>query len=162
VALTALEATVRVQGTRGERAIPINDFFLLPGKTPDRETVLEPGDLITSVTLPAPAMGAKSVYLKLRDRASYEFALASAAVVARVEASQLKHIRIALGGVGTKPWRSFEAERALEGKPVSETTFRSAAETALHDAKPQSESGFKVELAKRCLVHALKLATQTG
>ncbi len=161
VALTALEATVRIQGAKGERSVPINDFFLLPGTTPDRETLLEPGDLITSVTLPAPAAGAKSVYLKLRDRASYEFALASAAVVADVETSRFKHIRIALGGVGTKPWRSFEAERALEGKPVNEVSFRSAAEAALHDAKPQSENGFKVELVKRCLVHALKLATQT-
>lgn len=161
VALAALEATIHIQGVRGERSVPIGDFFLLPADTPDRETVLEPGDLITYVTLPAPT-GAKSVYLKLRDRASYEFALSSAAVVARVEASQFKHIRIALGGVATKPWRSLEAEQALDGKPATEENFRNAAEAALRDAKPQSENGFKVELARRCLVHALKLATEAA
>jgi xanthine dehydrogenase YagS FAD-binding subunit len=157
VALAALEAIIHIRGVQGERSVPIHDFFLLPGDTPDRETVLEPGDLITHVTLPAPT-GAKSVYLKLRDRASYEFALASAAVVARVERNQFKHIRVALGGVGTKPWRSFEAEQALEGKTATEENFRSAAEAALRGAKPQSENGFKVELARRCLVHALKVA----
>lgn len=160
VALAALEATIHIQGVRGERNVPIHDFFRLPGDTPDRETVLEPGDLITHVTLPAPTRG-KSVYLKLRDRASYEFALASAAVVARIEANQFKHIRIALGGVGTKPWRSFEAEQALEGKTATEENFRRAAEAALRGAKPQSENGFKVELARRCLIHTLKTAAQT-
>ena len=161
VALVALEATIHIQGVKGERSVPIHDFFLLPGDTPDRETVMQPGDLITHVTLPAP-VGGKSLYLKLRDRASYEFALASAAVVVRMEANQFKHIRIALGGVGTKPWRCFDAEKALEGKSPNETNFRNAAEAALRDAKPQSENGFKVELAGRCLVHALKSATETA
>jgi len=162
VAMAALEATIHVRGTKGERSIPIADFHVLPGKTPQRETVLEPGDLITHVTLPPPAPGSRSLYLKLRDRASYEFALASAAVVVTVANGKVTRARIALGGVGTKPWRSTEAESELTGQPATEDVFRKAAESALRGAKPQSENGFKVELAKRCLVHALKLATQTA
>jgi xanthine dehydrogenase YagS FAD-binding subunit len=162
VALTALEAMIHIQGTNGERSVPIDEFFLLPGNTPHRETVLQPGELITFVTLPPPSAGNKSVYLKLRDRASYEFALASAAIVANVLQGKITRIRIALGGVGTKPWRSLEAERALDGKSADETQFRAAAEAALREARPQSENGFKVELAKRCLVRALKLATRTA
>jgi xanthine dehydrogenase YagS FAD-binding subunit len=131
----------------------------LPGDTPQRETVLEPGDLITHVTLPPPVAGAKSLYLKLRDRASYEFALSSAAVIIRVKGGKIDHARVALGGVGTKPWRSPEAEARLIGQPANPSTFKKAAEAALRDAKPQSENGFKIELAKRCLVHALKTAT---
>jgi xanthine dehydrogenase YagS FAD-binding subunit len=160
VAMAALEATVHVRGGKGERAIPIADFHVLPGNTPQRETVLEPGDLITHVTLPPPAPGNRSLYLKLRDRASYEFALASAAVVITAANGKIASARIALGGVGTKPWRSTEAEAELTDQPANEATFRKAADTALRDAKPQSQNGFKVELAKRCLVHALKLATQ--
>jgi xanthine dehydrogenase YagS FAD-binding subunit len=160
VALTALEATVEVQGLRGRRSIPIGEFYLLPGSTPHIETVLQPGDLITGVTLPAPRPGARSVYLKLRDRAAYEFALASAAVVMTTEGGRIRQVRVALGGVGTRPWRSLEAERALEGRPAEEATFRHAAEEALKGAKPQSENGFKVELSRRCLVRALTLASQ--
>src|SRR5579871_1377661 len=115
VALTALEATIQVQGPKGQRNIPINAFYLLPGSTPQRETVLEPGDIITSVTLPAPTPGTRSLYLKLRDRAAYEFALASAAIVINVDGGKIRHARIALGGVGTRPWRSLEAEAALQG-----------------------------------------------
>ncbi|MDR5753300.1 MULTISPECIES: xanthine dehydrogenase family protein subunit M [unclassified Caballeronia] len=159
VALMALDATVHIQGTRGERAVAIDDFFLLPGDTPERETVLEPGDLITHVTLPPPVAGSRSVYLKLRDRASYEFALASAAVVVNVVDGKLDHVRVALGGVGTKPWRSREAEAALASIAPDADAFARAAADALAGAKPQSQNGFKVELAKRCLVHALKLAT---
>ena len=159
VALMALEATIQIQGVHGERTVPIRDFFLLPGATPNRETVLEPGDLITHVTLPAPAPGMRSVYLKLRDREAYEFALASAAVVATVEGGTIRRVRVALGGVGTKPWRSIEAEQALERKPVSAGAFRSAAEAALRDATPRPGNTFKVELSKRCLVRALTLAT---
>jgi xanthine dehydrogenase YagS FAD-binding subunit len=162
VALTALEATVHLQGPKGERSVPIDEFFLLPGDTPHRENVLEPGELITFVTLPPLPAGSKSVYLKLRDRASYEFALASAAVVVSVQQGKIAHVRIALGGIGTKPWRSVEAEKDLEGRSADEDQFRMAAETALRNARPQSENGFKVELAKRCLVRALKLATRTA
>jgi xanthine dehydrogenase YagS FAD-binding subunit len=158
VAMAALEATIHVQGPKGVRAIPIADFHLLPGKTPDRETVLEPGDLITHVTLPPPTPGNKQVYLKLRDRASYEFALASAAVVITVKGGNVTRARVALGGVGTKPWRSPEAEDALVGKPADAANFRKAAEAAMRDAKPQSENKFKIELAKRCLTHALQMA----
>lgn len=158
VAMAALEATIHVQGQEGSRAIPISDFHLLPGNTPNRETVLEPGDLITHVTLPRPISGSKQVYLKLRDRASYEFALASAAIVMTIARGKVKQVRIAMGGVGTKPWRSPEAEVALVGKPADAVNFRKAAEAALREAKPQSENKFKIELAKRCLTHALKMA----
>ena len=159
VAMAALEAVIHVQGAKGTRAISIGDFHLLPGDTPDRETVLEPGDLITQVTLPPPRSGSKQVYLKLRDRASYEFALASAAVVMNLDGGNISYVRIALGGVGTKPWRSPEAEAVLSGKPANSANFRLAAEAALRDAKPQSENKFKIELAKRCLVQTLQLAT---
>ena len=162
VALAALEATIHIRGPKGERSVPIGDFHLLPGNTPERETVLEPGDLITHVTLPPPAPGSRSLYLKLRDRASYEFALASAAVVVTTTAGKITRARVALGGVGTKPWRSPEAEHELTGQPATEAVFRKAAEAAVAAAKPQSQNGFKVELAKRCLVHALKLATQAA
>jgi xanthine dehydrogenase YagS FAD-binding subunit len=162
VALTALEATIHIQNGQATRSVPINEFYVLPGDAPQRETVLEPGDLITHVTLPAPVANSKSLYLKLRDRASYEFALASAAVIVKIENNQLSYARVALGGVGTKPWRSKEAEQALAGATLSESSFRNAAEAALHGARPQSQNGFKIELAKRCLTHALKLATQTA
>ncbi len=109
--------------------------------------------------LPPPVAGSRQVYLKLRDRASYEFALASAAVVIMVAEGRVTQARVALGGVGTKPWRSPEAEAALVGQAIGQANFRKAAEAALCDAKPQSENGFKVELAKRCLTHALQMAT---
>src|SRR4030081_127166 len=153
VAMAALEATIHVQGIAGERSIRIADFHLLPGSTPDRETVLEPGDLITHVTLPPPVPGSRSLYLKLRDRASYEFALASAAVVVSVANGNITRARVALGGVGTKPWRSTDAEAVLEGEPAGEPAFRRAADAALRDARPQSQNAFKVELARRCLVY---------
>src|SRR5438067_1632641 len=158
VAMAALEATVHVQGPKGSRAISFGDFHLLPGNTPQRETVLEPGDLITHVTLPAPIKGSKQLYLKLRDRASYEFALASAAVVISITGQNVTRARIALGGVVTKPWRYQEAEAVLVGQPANGTTFRRAAEAALRDAKPQSQNGLKIELARRCLAHALQMA----
>jgi xanthine dehydrogenase YagS FAD-binding subunit len=159
VAMSALEATILVEGPKGKRTIPFADFHKLPSDTPHIENALEPGELITYVDLPKPVAGAKSVYLKLRDRASYEFALASAAVVAKVEGGHIRYIRVAMGGVGTKPWRSHEAEAALMGKAVDAARFRTAAEAALKDAKPRTDNAFKVELARRCLVRTLKLAT---
>jgi xanthine dehydrogenase YagS FAD-binding subunit len=159
VAMAALEATILVEGPKGKRTISFADFHKLPGNTPNIENALEPGELITYVDLPRPIEGAKSVYLKLRDRASYEFALASAAVVAKVEGGHIRYVRVAMGGVGTKPWRSHEAEAALMGKAVDVAHFRTAAEAALKDAKPRTDNGFKVELARRCLVRTLKLAT---
>ena len=158
IALAALEATIHIQGPNGPRAVAFGDFHLLPGNTPHRETVLEPGDLITHVTLPPPVNGSKHLYLKLRDRASYEFALSSAAVVLTIAGGNVKRARIALGGVGTKPWRSPEAEAAVIGKPANDATFRQAAEAALRNAKPQSENGFKIELARRCVTYALRTA----
>lgn len=162
VAMMALEATVHTRGAKGERAIALNDFYLVPGSTPDREHVLEPGELITFVTLPKLPAGTKSHYLKLRDRAQYEFALASAAVVASVEGGRVRRVRIALGGVGTKPWRSHEAEAALEGKAANEQNFRAAADAAMRGAKPLRHNGFKIELAKRALVRTLTVTTQTA
>jgi len=155
VALTALEAVIVIRGVGGERQVPIGEFFLPPGDRPDRETVMMPGDLITHVILPPPQTRARSHYLKLRDRASYEFALASAAVVIASDKDSIRYARVALGGVGTRPWRSPEAEQALLGKPASPATFTAAADAALRDAKPRSQNGFKIELAKRCLTHAL-------
>jgi xanthine dehydrogenase YagS FAD-binding subunit len=159
VAMATLEAVIHVEGPKGKRIIAFADFHKLPGDTPHIENALEPGELITYVDLPKPVEGAKSTYLKLRDRASYEFALASAAVVARVEGGHIRYIRVAMGGVGTKPWRSHEAEAALMGKPANATTFKAAAEAALSKAKPQKDNAFKVELARRCLVRSLKTAT---
>jgi xanthine dehydrogenase YagS FAD-binding subunit len=158
VAMAALEATIHIQGPTGSRVVPFSNFHLLPGGTPHRETVLEPGDLITHVTLPPPITGSKQVYLKLRDRASYEFGLASAAVVITISSGKISRARIAFGGVGTKPWRSPEAEAALTGKTANAASFRHAAEAAMREAKPQSENKFKIELAKRCLTHALQMA----
>jgi xanthine dehydrogenase YagS FAD-binding subunit len=159
VAMAALEAVIHVEGPKGKRTIAFADFHKLPGDTPQIENALEPGELVTYVELPKPIEGSHSVYLKLRDRASYEFALASAAVVAKVEGGHIRTIRVAMGGVGTKPWRSHEAEAALTGRPADAASFRKAAEAALAGAKPRTDNGFKVELAKRCLVRALKMAT---
>jgi xanthine dehydrogenase YagS FAD-binding subunit len=162
VALAALEAMIRVRGPRGELDIPIGEFHLLPGDTPQRETVLEPGDLITHVTLPKPPGGSKSLYLKLRDRQSYEFALASAAVMVTVDGGKISRARVAMGGIGTKPWRSPEAEAALVGQTPAKESFQKAADVLLKGAKPQTENAFKIELARRCLVHALTLVTQNA
>ena len=159
VAMAALEAVINVEGPKGKRTILFADFHKLPGDSPHIENALESGELVTYVDLPRLPEGARSVYLKLRDRASYEFALASAAVVAHVESGQIRSVRVAIGGVGTKPWRSHEAEEALTGKPANAASFRAAAEAALAGAHPRTENAFKVELAKRCLVRSLKLAT---
>jgi xanthine dehydrogenase YagS FAD-binding subunit len=162
VALTALEATIQIHGAHGTRTVPIHDFYKLPGATPHIETTLQPGELITSVTLPPPVAGSKSLYLKLRDRAAYEFALGSAAIVIKLTNNRIDYARVALGGVGTKPWRSPEAEAVLHGAPADPITFRRAAEAALKDAHPQSQNGFKVELARRCIVRALTTAKQSA
>jgi xanthine dehydrogenase YagS FAD-binding subunit len=162
VAMMALEATVHMRGAKGERSVALNDFYLVPGTTPEKENVLEPGELITYVTLPSLPQGTRSHYLKLRDRASYEFALASAAVVVQVSGGKIQYARVAMGGVGTKPWRSKEAEQALQSREANEHTFRAAAEAALKPAKPLRDNAFKVELAKRAIVRALQVTTQTA
>jgi xanthine dehydrogenase YagS FAD-binding subunit len=162
VALTALEATIHIQGKSGSREVPIHNFYVVPGSTPHIETIIQPGDLITGVTLPPPRPGIRSVYLKLRDREAYEFALASAAVQLGIQGNRITFARVALGGVGTKPWRSLEAERGLEGHTVDLATFRHAAAEALRDAHPQTQNAFKVDLSQRCLVRALTLATKSA
>lgn len=160
VAMMALEAVVHIKTAKGDKDVPIADFYLLPGQTPEKETVLAPGELITAVSLaPFPA-NTKSLYVKLRDRASYEFALASTAAILTVNGGRIERARIAMGGIGTKPWRSIEVEKLLEGKAPSEALFKSAAEELVRGAKTYSENGFKVELAKRCLIHSLKQAAK--
>lgn len=160
VALMALGATIHIRGVKGERSVAIGDFFTLPADTPQRENVLEPGDLITHVTVPPPVQGSRSFYLKLRDRASYEFALASAAVIVKVSAGRIEHARFAMGGIGTRPWRSSDAEDSLIGKPPLAAAFDEASAILLKDARPQSQNGFKLELARRCLGSALKTVVQ--
>jgi len=158
VALMALGATIEIQGVDGRRSVDIDDFFLLPGDAPERETVLRPGELITHVTLPPWPPGTRSLYLKLRDRASYEFALASAAVVVTLAQRSIQKARVALGGVGTRPWRTSAADMMLTGAP-SAKVFEAAAAELLRDARPQRDNAFKIELARRSLVHALKTVT---
>jgi xanthine dehydrogenase YagS FAD-binding subunit len=155
VAMRALEARVHVRGAKGERVIDIADFHLLPGDTPHVESALHAGDLITHVTLPPLPPLTKQVYVKLRDRASYEFALASAAVVLTQQGGVVSRVRLAMGGIGTKPWRVPEAEKLLEGSALSAEKLKAVADAFLRGAKPRSQNGFKVELAKRCLVHAI-------
>src|SRR5438874_1905981 len=158
VALAALDAIVRVTGHRGDRIIPFNEFHALPGDHPERETTLAPGELITAVDLPALAFARRSCYVKVRDRASYAFALASAAVALDVRGRTILGARIALGGVGTKPWRAPDAEQTLVGATLEPSSYRRAADAALADAVPRAHNRFKVELAKRTLVRALTRA----
>jgi xanthine dehydrogenase YagS FAD-binding subunit len=160
VALAALEAVVRVSGPKGEREIAFADFHRLPGDTPDHETNLQPDELITAVDLPASKFAARSHYLKIRDRASYAFALVSVAVALEMGADgKIATARIALGGVAHKPWRALEAEQALAGKAAGEETFRAAAEAALANANGYVHNTFKIELAKRSIVRALTTVT---
>ncbi|NEQ24855.1 MAG: xanthine dehydrogenase family protein subunit M, partial [Microcoleus sp. SIO2G3] len=156
VALVALDAIVHTHSANGNRQIPIADFHLLPGDTPHLETVLEHGEMITGVELPAIPYANRSHYLKVRDRWSYAFALVSAAVVLDVEDNKIRDARIAFGGVGTKPWRSPEAEQVLIGAPTTEATFAAAADAAMQNATPRQHNGFKVALAKQTLKEALK------
>ncbi len=159
VAMMTYDAVVHVQGVAGTRQVPLMEFYVLPGATPDAETVLQPGDLVTHVTLPPRPQGERSTYLKLRDRASYEFALVSVAAAVTMSGGEITGARFAMGGVGTRPWRSADAERVLVGKAPGEQVFREAAEIVLRDSRPQSQNGFKVELARRCIVQALKQVT---
>jgi xanthine dehydrogenase YagS FAD-binding subunit len=159
VALVALDAVVHTrQHGNAERAIPATDFHISYGDDPARETVLEPGELITSVELPPVPWFARSTYVKVRDRASYEFALAAAAVALDLSGGQIREARVALGGVATKPWRSRAAEAVLRGATVEDVAFRAAAEAALANARPQRDNGFKIELTKRAIVAALEAA----
>ncbi|MFG1811541.1 FAD binding domain-containing protein [Streptomyces sp. NPDC049040] len=156
VPLTALDAVVHIQGTGGARSVPLTHFYLPPGDTPHRENVLEHGEMITAVDVPLLPQTARSHYLKVRDRASYEFALASAGVALVVEDGGIREARIALGGVGTVPWRAGEAEEILRGAAAGTAVFRSAARAALAGARPLPGTAFKVDLAERTLVRTLE------
>jgi len=158
VALTALEAQVRVLGPRGERMIAMKDFHRLPGNTPQMDTNLNPNELILSIDLPSSPYAAHSHYLKMRDRASYAFALVSVAAALDLNGDTIHSARIALGGVAHKPWRSEEAEAALVGKPVGPEAFAAAAEQAVQGAKTYKHNAFKVVMAKRSIVRALTVA----
>jgi xanthine dehydrogenase YagS FAD-binding subunit len=160
VALVAMDAVVQTRGPGGERAIPIDDFFLLPGDTPEREHPLEHGELITAIEVPATPAARRSVYLKFRDRESYEFALVSVAAAVHIQDGTIADVRLALGGVGTKPWRARRAEASLLGQPASEANFAEAARQELATAEPRPLNAFKVELAQRAIIRALATLTK--
>jgi xanthine dehydrogenase YagS FAD-binding subunit len=155
VALAALGAVLHLRSARGERTVPFTDFHLLPEGHAERETVLEPGELITAIELAALPFAARSTYRKVRDRSSYAFALVSVAAALDMDDGMVKDIRLALGGVAHKPWRAFKAEAALKGQPATEDSFRAAAEAELAAAVPLQDNGFKVELAKRTITAVL-------
>ncbi len=160
VPLVALDAVVEIEGKAGRREIPLEKFHRLPGDAPERESMLEPGEMIVAVRLPAEAAGfaAHARYLKVRERTSYAFAVVSAAAALRFEGDRITDARVALGGVAAKPWRAREAELILAGARPDGTLFHRAAEAALADAKPSGDNGFKIELARRIVVRALSLA----
>ena len=155
VPLVALDAVVDIQGVGGSRSVPLTQFYVLPGDRPDIENVLQHGELITRIRIPLLPAGTRSGYLKVRDRASYEFALTSAAATLLIEDGTIVQARLALGGVGTVPWRAREAEEILYGAPAVDRTFRAAAQVALRDPFTVSGTAFKVELAKRTIVRIL-------
>ena len=155
VALAALDGTIHLNGAGGKRTVPATDFHRLPGDTPHQETALQPGELITAITIPLTAWAKRSHYLKLRDRASYAFALVSVAAALDIESGIIREARIALGGVGTKPWRSLKAEQVLKGEKPGAAVFRAAADAALEGAKPFAHNGFKVPLVKNAIIHNL-------
>jgi xanthine dehydrogenase YagS FAD-binding subunit len=162
VALTALDSVIRVSSLDGERSIPFEEFHLTPGESPERETLLKPGELITAVDLPASAFAANSLYLKVRDRASYEFALASVALAIAMSDGRIGAARIAFGGVATKPWRARNVERVLEGNKPSDELFEVAGKAASEGARPRRDNAFKVELLERTVVKALRMLRQAG
>ncbi|SEK39009.1 xanthine dehydrogenase YagS FAD-binding subunit [Sphingomonas palmae] len=155
VALAALDALVHLASASGTRTLSLTELHRLPGDQPQIDTVLEPGELITAVELPASALAAHSTYRKVRDRASYAFSLISVAAAIEVEDGRIEDVRLALGGVAHKPWRATRAEESLRGQPASLDTFRAAAEAELAAAVPLSENGFKIELAKRTITAVL-------
>jgi xanthine dehydrogenase YagS FAD-binding subunit len=160
VPLAALDAVVEIEGRTGRREVAVEALHCLPGDTPERESVLDPGDLIVALRLPGEArrFSAHARYLKVRERTSYAFAVVSAAAALRLEDGAIQEARLALGGVAAKPWRARSAEKILAGGKPGAATFRRAAEAALADAKPSGDNGFKIELAQRVLVRALTLA----
>jgi xanthine dehydrogenase YagS FAD-binding subunit len=160
VPLVALDAVVEIEGKAGRREVPLETFYRLPGNAPERETLLEPGEMIVAVRLPANAVrfAAHARYLKIRERTSYAFAVVSAAAALRFEGGTIAEARLALGGVAMRPWRAREAEQILAGAKADGSLFRRAAEAALVAAKPSGDNGFKIELARRIVVRAFTLA----
>jgi xanthine dehydrogenase YagS FAD-binding subunit len=156
VALAALGALVHMVSYAGERTIPLTDLHRVPDDHPEIETILRPGELITAIELPPLAFASLSTYRKVRDRASYAFALVAVAAALDLDGGIVRDVRIALGGVGTKPWRAWEAERALRGQPATDDNFRAASDRELATAKPLSGNGFKLELARRTTTAALR------
>jgi xanthine dehydrogenase YagS FAD-binding subunit len=163
VALAALDAVVKVQKTDGtERTIPFADYHRLPGDTPEKDNTLEHGELITSIEIPKNNFANKSYYLKVRDRASYAFALVSVAAAMEMNGNKIKDARIAMGGVAHKPWRATTAEKFLNGKEATEANFKAAADAEMKAAKPLEHNKFKVELGKRAIVRSLIMAMNGG
>jgi xanthine dehydrogenase YagS FAD-binding subunit len=162
VALAALDAVVEVEGAKGKRQIPFSEFHTLPGNTPQRDTSLEAGELITSLILPPTSMARSGVYLKLRDRTSYAFALISVAAMLDISGGQIREARLAMGGVAHKPWRLTVAEEFLKGKPAKDSSFQEAAELALQEAKPLTHNKFKIEMSKRAIRRALTVSAKGG
>jgi xanthine dehydrogenase YagS FAD-binding subunit len=160
VPLVALDAVVEIEGRTGRREVALEALHRLPGDTPERDSVLEPGDLIVALRLPgdAPAFAAHARYLKVRERTSFAFAVVAAAAALRIEHGRIREARLALGGVAAKPWRARAAEKILAGTSPGRDVFRRAAEAALAEAKPSGDNQFKIELAQRILVRALTLA----
>jgi xanthine dehydrogenase YagS FAD-binding subunit len=160
VPLVALDAVVEVEGRSGRREVALEEFHRLPGSTPAKDTVLEPGELIVAIRLPAKAaaFSGHQRYLKLRERTSYAFAVVSAAAALDIQGGKIRQARIALGGVAAKPWRARAAEEVLTGAEPDDAIFRRAAEAALADARPSGDNAFKIELAKRIVLRALQLA----
>jgi xanthine dehydrogenase YagS FAD-binding subunit len=155
VPLVALDSVVDIEGVDGSRSVPLTEFYVVPGDRPDIENVLQHGELITGIRIPLLPVGTRSGYLKVRDRASYEFALTSAAAALLIEDGTIVRARLALGGVGTVPWRALEAEEILDGAPATSRTFRAAAQAALADPFTVAGTAFKVELAERTIVRIL-------
>jgi xanthine dehydrogenase YagS FAD-binding subunit len=162
VALVALDATVHLEGPGGAREIKLADLHRLPGDRPDIETGLRPHELITAIELPALSFGTNSTYRKIRDRASYAFALVSVAAAVDIDGGAVRDVRLALGGVAHKPWRAFKAESALRGQPAHDASFREAADEELFDAIGLRDNAFKIELAKRAIVSVLGQLTRGG
>ena len=162
VALAALDATVHVQGPDGERSIPMNDFHQLPGDTPDVETSLRPGELITAIGLPPLPFAKNSRYRKVRDRSSYAFALVSVAVAIETDGDEIRNVRLALGGVAHKPWRAYRAEKMMQGAKANMDTFLAAAAVELSEARGYGYNDFKIELAKRTIVSTLSEMADAG
>ncbi|WP_347302888.1 xanthine dehydrogenase family protein subunit M [Croceibacterium sp. TMG7-5b_MA50] len=162
VALAALDASVELDGPTGPRSVELADFHLLPGDTPHIETVLQPGELITAITLPSSPLAARSTYRKVRDRASYAFALVSVAAALEVEHGLVSGVRLALGGVAHRPWRCRVAEGHLVGRSASEETFLAAADAELAAARPLADNAFKIELARRTIAATLADLAENG